>query len=86
MQTIPDESKQLTFKVQVVYADDIQERWEALGHTKPVKAFAYWGTADNGWCVIYTKKPRSAEDTDRLVSLGHELLHCTDFNYHKGIE
>ena len=33
-------------------------------------------------CAIYAPMPRSEMDTQRFVTLGHELLHCFDGNWH----
>lgn len=33
-------------------------------------------------CAIYAPMPRSEMDTQRFVTLGHELLHCFDANWH----
>jgi hypothetical protein len=33
-------------------------------------------------CVIIAPHPRSAKDYERLVTLGHELVHCFDGEYH----
>ncbi len=33
-------------------------------------------------CSIYAPMPRSERDTERLATLGHELLHCFDGSWH----
>jgi hypothetical protein len=33
-------------------------------------------------CSIYAPAPRSAHDTQRFATLGHELMHCFDGNWH----
>jgi hypothetical protein len=33
-------------------------------------------------CAIYAPMPRSEMDTQRFVTLGHELMHCFDGNWH----
>jgi hypothetical protein len=33
-------------------------------------------------CSIYAPAPRSEEDLQRFATLGHELLHCFDGNWH----
>jgi hypothetical protein len=33
-------------------------------------------------CAIYAPMPRSERDTERLATLGHELMHCFDGNWH----
>ena len=33
-------------------------------------------------CSIYAPMPRSERDTERLATLGHELMHCFDGSWH----
>jgi hypothetical protein len=33
-------------------------------------------------CSIYAPMPRSEHDTERLATLGHELMHCFDGSWH----
>jgi hypothetical protein len=33
-------------------------------------------------CSIYAPEPRSERDTQRFATLGHELMHCFDGNWH----
>jgi len=33
-------------------------------------------------CAIYAPAPRSERDVQRFATLGHELLHCFDGNWH----
>ena len=33
-------------------------------------------------CTIYAPAPRDERDTQRFATLGHELMHCTDGNWH----
>jgi len=33
-------------------------------------------------CAIYAPMPRSEMDTQRFATLGHELMHCFDGNWH----
>ena len=33
-------------------------------------------------CSIYAPMPRSERDTERLATLGHELMHCFDGGWH----
>ena len=33
-------------------------------------------------CTIYAQSPRNETDTQRFATLGHELMHCTDGNWH----
>ena len=33
-------------------------------------------------CSIYVPAPRSESDTQAFATLGHELLHCFDGNWH----
>ena len=46
--------------------------------------FAVW--ADPGrkpyWCRIHAVKPTSVKNSDKMDTLGHELLHCTIGTFH----
>jgi hypothetical protein len=33
-------------------------------------------------CTIYSPEPRTERDTQRFATLGHELMHCFDGNWH----
>jgi len=33
-------------------------------------------------CTIYAPAPRDERDRERFATLGHELMHCTDGNWH----
>ena len=33
-------------------------------------------------CTIYAQTPRNEADLQRFATLGHELMHCTDGNWH----
>jgi hypothetical protein len=33
-------------------------------------------------CTIYAQTPRNETDVQRFATLGHELMHCTDGNWH----
>ena len=33
-------------------------------------------------CTIYAPAPRDERDKERFATLGHELMHCTDGNWH----
>jgi hypothetical protein len=33
-------------------------------------------------CSIYAPMPRNERDTERLATLGHELMHCFDGSWH----
>ena len=33
-------------------------------------------------CTIYAPLPRDERDKERFATLGHELMHCTDGNWH----
>ena len=33
-------------------------------------------------CTIYSQAPRNEADVQRFATLGHELMHCTDGNWH----
>lgn len=33
-------------------------------------------------CTVYVPQPRDERDTQRFATLGHELMHCFDGNWH----
>jgi len=33
-------------------------------------------------CTIYAPAPRDERDKERFATIGHELMHCTDGNWH----
>jgi hypothetical protein len=50
-----------------------------------IRGCSKWNQPDDGGkrvCAIYAPMPRSEMDTQRFVTLGHELLHCFDGNWH----
>ena len=50
-----------------------------------VRGCAKWNQTDAAGqrvCAIYAPMPRSEMDTQRFATLGHELLHCYDGNWH----
>jgi len=50
-----------------------------------VRGCSKWNQTDAAGkrvCAIYAPMPRSEMDTQRFVTLGHELMHCFDGNWH----
>ena len=50
-----------------------------------IRGCSKWNQTDEAGkrvCAIYAPMPRSEMDTQRFVTLGHELLHCFDGNWH----
>ena len=50
-----------------------------------IRGCSKWNETDSAGkrvCAIYAPMPRSEMDTQRFVTLGHELLHCFDGNWH----
>lgn len=71
-------------KLTVYYTDNIDEKYKSLVSKTDSynrEGFSIWYPEDKE-CVVYSKKPRSMNDSDRFVTLGHELLHCTDGSFH----
>lgn len=74
--------------VQVVWqnVDDVQAICEELSGRREV--FRILGCSkwrDIGGqrtCTIYAQAPRNEADLQRFATLGHELMHCTDGNWH----
>lgn len=46
--------------------------------------FAVWANPSNKpyWCRIHAVKPTSAKNSDKMDTLGHELLHCMIGTFH----
>ena len=49
-----------------------------------IRGCSKWSDASNGGrvCTIYTREPKSELDTQAFATLGHELMHCFDGNWH----
>jgi hypothetical protein len=50
-----------------------------------VRGCAKWNQTDAAGqrvCAIYAPMPRNEMDTQRFITLGHELMHCFDGNWH----
>ena len=48
-------------------------------------AAVYFDIDDKRYCTIYAIKPYNLDDFKHLNTLGHELLHCTDGNFHNPV-
>jgi hypothetical protein len=68
--------------------DDIQTVCQNLAGRKEVFAIrgcSKWSDGDRAGqrvCTIYVPKPRTETDTQTFATLGHELMHCFDGNWH----
>ncbi|MFN2646299.1 MAG: hypothetical protein ABR570_15025 [Burkholderiales bacterium] len=68
--------------------DDAQKTCESLSGEKQIfrlRGCSKWNdtnAAGQRVCSIYTTAPRSELDTQAFVTLGHELMHCFDGNWH----
>ena len=77
-------------QVKVVWnrVDDVQTVCQNLAGRKEVFAIrgcSKWADAvDSGerTCNIYVPAPKSEMDTQTFATMGHELLHCFDGNWH----
>jgi len=48
-----------------------------------IRGCSKWSDASNGrTCNIYAREPKSEMDTQAFATLGHELMHCMDGNWH----
>jgi len=49
-----------------------------------IRGCSKWSDASNGGrtCNIYAREPKSELDTQAFATLGHELMHCFDGNWH----
>ena len=68
--------------------DDVQTVCQGLAGRKEVFAIrgcSKWNesaSAKERVCSIYVPTPKSETDTQTFATLGHELMHCTDGNWH----
>ena len=68
--------------------DDVQAVCQQLAGRKEVFAIrgcSKWSETDAAGqrvCSIYVPAPKSEADTQSFATLGHELLHCFDGNWH----
>jgi hypothetical protein len=78
-------------RVAVVWnrVDNPHEVCEGLSGRKSffnVLGCSHWEQASSGGaprvCSIYAPAPRSERDVQRFATLGHELMHCFDGNWH----
>jgi hypothetical protein len=79
---------QVSTPVHIVWnkVDDVQAACEGASGKREI--FKILGCskwrADGGQrtCTIYAPTPRDERDKERFATLGHELMHCTDGNWH----
>jgi hypothetical protein len=68
--------------------DDVQAVCQNLAGRKEVFAIrgcSKWNDTDRSGqrvCTIYAPTPRNETDTQTFATLGHELMHCFDGNWH----
>ena len=68
--------------------DDVQTVCQKLDGRKEIFAIrgcSKWTTSlrgDERICSIYVPTPKSETDVQTFATLGHELLHCFDGNWH----
>jgi hypothetical protein len=73
-------------QVEVIWTkvEDIQRVCEGLSGRKEflsILGCSRW-SQDRGRCEIYVPAPRSERDVERFATLGHELMHCFEGNWH----
>ena len=73
-------------RMEVVWlrVDDVQRVCQGLAGRKEFLAIlgcSRW-SAEHQRCEIYAPEPRSERDLQRFATLGHELMHCFDGNWH----
>ncbi len=66
--------------------DDPQVACEGLAGRREffkIMGCSKWREASNRReCVIYAPEPRDERDKERFVTLGHEVMHCFEGNWH----
>ena len=73
-------------KVEVVWmrVDDVQRVCQGLAGRREfltILGCSRW-SGEHRRCEIYAPEPRSERDLQRFATLGHELMHCFDENWH----
>ena len=78
-------------RVDIVWnqVDDVHQLCEGLSGRKEffqILGCSKWlePTARNGTrtCAIYAPRPKDERDTQRFATLGHEVMHCFEGNWH----
>ena len=68
--------------------DDVQTVCQNLAGRKElfaIRGCSKWNETDRAGqrvCSIYVPTPRTETDTQTFATLGHELMHCFDGNWH----
>jgi hypothetical protein len=49
-----------------------------------IQGCSKWSDSSNGKrvCTVYTRAPKNEMDTQAFATLGHEVMHCFDGNWH----
>ena len=48
-----------------------------------IRGCSKWSDASSGrTCNIYAREPKNERDTQAFATLGHELMHCLEGNWH----
>ena len=73
-------------RVEVVWlrVDDVQRVCQGLSGRKEflsILGCSRW-SAGQRRCEIYAPAPRTEQDLQRFATLGHELMHCFEGNWH----
>ncbi|RLA58465.1 MAG: hypothetical protein DRQ89_15330 [Epsilonproteobacteria bacterium] len=81
-QTIPTQSITQRMVLTVHWAEpwEVTEKAHGYGYGGQKAGFAIFGPTT---CHIYAPKPRHADDHKWFSVVGHEILHCTDGNWHE---
>lgn len=83
-------STQTAENVSVVWnrVDDAQATCQSVAGRKEIFAIrgcSKWGDTDKAGrrsCQIYAPEPKNERDTQAFATLGHELMHCFEGNWH----
>jgi hypothetical protein len=80
----PGAERRDTVEVVWMRVDDVHRTCQGLAGRKEFLAIlgcSRW-SAELRRCEIYAPAPRSEADVQRFATLGHELLHCFEGNWH----
>lgn len=80
----PSAERRDTVEVVWMRVDDVHRTCQGLAGRKEFLAIlgcSRWST-EMRRCEIYAPAPRSEADVQRFATLGHELMHCFEGNWH----
>jgi hypothetical protein len=69
------------FNISIIYVNSVKDIPVNKGYNYPL--YLGYTTITPKSCLVYVVKPSSVADFHKMEILGHEVMHCTDKDYHK---